>query len=391
MPMINKKELTSDIVIIGAGVAGCIAALALCDSYQVTLIDKSVLPEERIGECLAPAAKRILQQLNLLTEFEALIDTNITQAIHLHNLGMQVSWGKEKPHITDNLSNPDGFGWRLNRKEFELFLRNKAQQRGVECIWPARLRGSQYNDNAWHILLEHTNSDEPKEITICSQFVIDATGRQAHFAKKYTDRQQSDRLISCWATLANNSENQLGSICATVNGWWYSAPLPNQRRVLAFQTDSDLFSKGLNRDTALFSQLAQQHAPLAALLEGNQHTLDLHGITSANSTRLDTFVGQQWAALGDAATSFDPLSSQGIFNAMASAMQLASLIKKSEVIETLDNDIHQYFIKTYQQQIEQIWDSYLHHKHYFYNQEQRWSSHPFWQRRHQQTPSLNWG
>jgi len=383
MPMIKNEDAKNSVVIIGAGVAGCIAALALCDSYKVTLIDKSASPEERIGECLAPAARRILKQLNLLTEFESRLETDIALPHHLPNAGMQISWGQEALHIADNLNNPDGFGWRLDRKRFELFLREKAQQRGVECIWPAKLINSQYKENSWHITLVNSDLNEDQEVSIVCPFVIDATGRQAHFAKKYTDRQQSDRLISCWATLDDNSENKLGNIHSTNNGWWYSAPLPNQRRVLAFQTDSDLMPKGLHRDPAYFIKYAQQHSSLAKLLNDNQKTLNLQGIVSANSTRLNNFSGQQWAALGDAAISFDPLSSQGIFNAMANAMQLALLLKKSNILKIIDNDIQQHFNKIYQQQIEQIWRHYLHHQHFFYNQEQRWSKMPFWQRRHQ--------
>ena len=142
--MLQETELQTDVVIIGAGVAGCIAALALCDSYQVTLIDKSEMPEERIGECLAPAARRILQQLDLLTEFENQLVANVLTPQHLHNAGLQISWGQSTPYVTDNLSNPDGLGWRLDRQVFESFLREKALQRGVRCIWPAKLAHSEY-------------------------------------------------------------------------------------------------------------------------------------------------------------------------------------------------------------------------------------------------------
>ncbi|MBB1303188.1 tryptophan 7-halogenase [Pseudoalteromonas sp. SR44-8] len=379
--MLQETELQTDVVIIGAGVAGCIAALALCDSYQVTLIDKSEMPEERIGECLAPAARRILQQLDLLTEFENQLVANVLTPQHLHNAGLQISWGQSTPYVTDNLSNPDGLGWRLDRQVFESFLREKALQRGVRCIWPAKLAHSEYQGQRWQITL--TQLQQEQTINIASQFVIDATGREAHFAKKYTARKQHDRLISCWATVANTIENQLGSICATQNGWWYSAPLPNQRRVLAFQTDPDLLTKGLQRDAKLFTQHAQCYANQAKILDVCQQPITLHGIVSANSTRLDCFAGQQWAALGDAALSFDPISSQGIFNAMASAMQLADLMKKLDIVNKIEHDSQLQFKKLYQQQIEQIWHRYLDHKHYFYAQEQRWSNSPFWQRRQQ--------
>ncbi|MFM9735644.1 NAD(P)/FAD-dependent oxidoreductase, partial [Streptomyces niveiscabiei] len=91
----------------------------------------------------------------------------------------------------------------------------------------------------------------------------------------------------------------------------------------------------------------------------NESALNLKGIVSANSTRLKIFSGQQWAALGDAAISFDPLSSQGIFNAMASAMQLAKLINESQIIKFIGNDTQQFFNKTHQRQIELIWQQYL--------------------------------
>ena len=381
MVILQKNELQTDVVIIGAGVAGCIAALALCDSYQVTLIDKSEVPDERIGECLAPAAGRILQQLELLTEFEHQLATTALTQQHLYNAGLQISWGQSTPYITDNLSNPDGLGWRLDRQVFESFLREKALQRGVRCIWPAKLVHSEYQRQCWQITL--TQLQHEKTINIASQFVIDATGREAHFAKNYTPRKQHDRLISCWATLDNTVENQLGSICASQNGWWYSAPLPNQRRVLAFQTDPDLLIKDLHRDAKVFTQHAQCYDNQARILDVYQQPITLHGIVSANSTRLVYFAGQQWAALGDAALSFDPISSQGIFNAMASAMQLADLMKKLDIVNKIEHDSQLQFKKLHQQQIEQVWHRYLDHKRYFYDQEQRWPNSPFWQRRQQ--------
>ncbi|MFY8326767.1 NAD(P)/FAD-dependent oxidoreductase [Pseudoalteromonas sp. ZZD1] len=386
MPLHEHPQRQADVVIIGAGVAGCIAALALCDTYHVILIDKVTAPEERIGECLAPAARRILQQLGLLAEFESQLTSSSSAANHLHNVGMKISWGQEATHIADNLNNPDGSGWRLDRQAFEVFLRAQAQRRGVTCIWPAKLNNSHYNNRMWQISL--ATADTQPNINIAAQFVIDASGRQAHFAKKYTTRIQTDRLISCWATMPDIAQNKLGSICATNNGWWYSAPLPRQRRVIAFQTDSDLITKGLHRNVQLFIKHAQCQQQLASLLVDNESALNLQGIVSANSTRLKIFSGQQWAALGDAAISFDPLSSQGIFNAMASSMQLAKLINESQIIKFIGNDTQQFFNKTYQRQIELIWQQYLYHQHYFYSQEQRWSNHVFWRRRQLQNELL---
>ncbi len=80
-------------------------------------------------------------------------------------------------------------------------------------------------------------------------------------------------------------------------------------------------------------------------------------------------------ALGDAAISFDPLSSQGMFNAMASAMQLRDLIRQFKN----PNEI----AEVYTAQIHKIWQHYLKHLNIFYLAETRWKTSEFWKRRHQ--------
>ena len=98
------SELKTDILIIGGGIAGCIAAISLVDFYQVTLIDKLAEPQERIGESLAPAAQRILKELDLLDDLE-----NKIGSLYQNNLGMQSYWGSSQSQIVDHLRNPDGF------------------------------------------------------------------------------------------------------------------------------------------------------------------------------------------------------------------------------------------------------------------------------------------
>jgi flavin-dependent dehydrogenase len=104
-------------------------------------------------------------------------------------------------------------------------------------------------------------------------------------------------------------------------------------------------------------------------------------VVSANSTKLHTVVGQQWLALGDAALSFDPLSSQGMFNAMANAMQVSELLKMYQLSDLSDSEKMHQFSKQYTSQVESVWAHYLKHKNLFYGAETRWSNSIFWKRR----------
>ena len=359
------SELKTDILIIGGGIAGCIAAISLVDSYHVTLIDKLYEPKERIGESLAPAAQRILKELNLLDDLE-----NQLGSLYQRNLGMQSYWGSDQVYIVDHLRNPDGFVKSLNRKAFEAFLRKSAEDRGVHCLWGTKLYKSSFENSQWKTILK---SDE-KESYISASFVIDASGRQSHFARGLEiKRKVEDKLIACWMTLPNGKENTMSTISASENGWWYSAVVPNNKRVVAFHADSDLIDKNDLKSTESLLKLAEENKEISSLLNESDD-IQFHGTVAANSTKLEEVAGQNWVALGDAAVSFDPLSSQGMFNAMASAIQFKEIVKQIGFTDELP--------KVYSYQIDQIWQHYLKHKSLFYQAETRWKSSEFWKRRH---------
>jgi len=361
------SELKTDILIIGGGIAGCIAAMALQDLYDVTLVDKCIEPNEKIGESLAPAAQRILRELKLLVPLQSREKT-----FFLKNLGMQSYWSSDQLHIVDHLRNPDGLALSLDRQSFEAFLRTSAVERGVRCIWGASFFSSTYASE-WKIRLR-TNDQLAKTMDIAASYVIDASGRRSHFARSMeVQREVLDKLIACWMTLPNTHENTMSTISACKDGWWYSAVVPRNRRVLAFHTDADLIQKSDLKSLESFLKIAKQNKKIADLIDVPRDSIVFHGVVAANSTRLQRVAGRQWAAIGDAALSFDPLSSQGMFNAMATAMQLKELLKHHSA-----HDVE----KKYQQQMDQIWHHYRKHRDHYYQAELRWSDSEFWRRRH---------
>lgn len=383
-----KPNIETEIVIIGAGIAGCIAAISLAQSHQVILIDKLENPVERIGECLAPAARRILKKLDLLEEFESSISKNefdnVNSGLHIKNKGTQSYWGSNQVHIVDPLRNPDGFGWHLNRKSFEEFLRLSASKRGVCCIWPAKLQESRFEDEKWIIKTKILNENSQTQThTIKASFVIDASGRQSHFARTQgVVRNHFDKLIACWITMINSESNSMSTISTSELGWWYSAPLPNNKRIMAFQTDADLIERTTVKELDLFLEMAKKNPEMAKILAKNTNEIQFHGTVAANSSRLNQVAGKQWVALGDAAVSFDPLSSQGMFNAMANAMQLTELFLVLNIVKEPTVSKNKAFHEIYSQQINQVWEHYIEHKKVFYQQEKRFRNSEFWLRRH---------
>ncbi|CAM2006730.1 NAD(P)/FAD-dependent oxidoreductase [Acanthopleuribacter pedis] len=367
----------TDVAVIGAGIAGCIAALALAPTCRVLLVDRQAEPPPRIGECLPPAARRILEALGLS---ETLTGPN---SPHQCSLGMQSYWGSSHCHINDHLRNPDGAGYHLDRAAFEGFLRARAEAAGAVFLRPATFQKAETEDDGLRLHLLRGGGNSAVEQRVHTRYVIDAGGRTAPFAKRLPgSRIHLDRLTACWATIPNRDPRKMGLILAAQNGWWYSAPLPNGRRVLAYQSDSDLINSSLHREPAAFLDLAGREPVLAELTDSVQTDLVLHGMVAAGSSRLPTAAGAAWAAVGDAACAFDPLSSQGMFHAMATAMQLGDLLKASRRLTHPNAENTAWVQQQYRAQIERVWQGYQTHRLLFYGMERRFCHAPFWQRRH---------
>jgi flavin-dependent dehydrogenase len=211
-----------------------------------------------------------------------------------------------------------------------------------------------------------------------TRFLVDASGRASYTAREQGSMRIAwDHLIGIVSFFSRASqESPIDSstvIEAVEGGWWYSAMLPNGNLVLAYMTDADLYAKA-GRHTAeyLFRQLAttkhiRQRVETHSRTSGPQ-------VVSANTSRLDRVTNGTWVAIGDAAMAFDPLSGQGVFKAVQSALRVAKSLDRhwngdasalSQYAETVERDFHRYLLN----------------RSGFYSREQRWPASLFWQRR----------
>ena len=378
----SAKVIETEITIIGAGIAGCCAALALAPYFDIIVIDKLRDPKDKIGECLPGVARRILSDLKILDLVENSDDS--WKPPHLKHIAIESLWGSNSLHISDSLKNPDGFGWILDRKCFENSLRKKlAQKEKLKLMIPYGLYSATYSNNQWHLKIQNVEKTKnSNHLTIKSSYVIDASGRQSIFAKKIGFRKlRIDKLIACNAVFPETANSHITTILASDYGWWYSSPLPHNKRLVSLHSDRDLLSNKMTKDPNLLLKLLNTVPEMHRYVKGIEYKVDYKGTRAANSEILRKSAGVGWAAIGDAAISFDPLSSQGIYNAMVTAMQLAKLLK-NEIFINGGKYNKESIYERYELQIRQIWDQYLFHKNQFYGSEKRWKNKPFWSRRH---------
>jgi 2-polyprenyl-6-methoxyphenol hydroxylase-like FAD-dependent oxidoreductase len=158
--------LEADVVIIGAGPAGATAALNRAPLRRVSVVDRLAEPADRIGESLAPAARRLLGDMGLWAEFVA--------DGHLPWFAARSVWGTENSSERDSLADLDGNGWHLDRRRFEARLRSAAVARGAALLAPARPIDLTHAAAGWTLTLKYRD----RALSVKARMILDCAGEQ---------------------------------------------------------------------------------------------------------------------------------------------------------------------------------------------------------------------
>ena len=356
----------AEVVVIGGGPAGAVAALTLARSgVVVALLDAGVKRHPPVGETLPSAIRPALDRLGLRAAASA--------EGHLQSIGSWSAWGGAEPWGHDQMFNRFGHGWHIDRRRFDALLREAARSTGARIVVGASVVSSdRLAGGGFRIRLE-----DGAEIT--ASIVIDASGRKACFARqRNVKRRALDRMVALVGYVVRRegaeAEPAATLVEATAEGWWYSAPLPQDRLVTIFMTDADLVRGiGVSTESWLERLAGARHTGARALRYG-AGLAGLPVAVPASSSRLDRFGDVDWLAVGDAAATQDPLSSEGILVAMESGLEGAAAAAR---VLRGDRD----GLAAAAAQRETRWLGYLDQLCRHYGMERRWPDAPFWRRR----------
>ncbi|RKE17336.1 tryptophan 7-halogenase [Streptomyces sp. TLI_171] len=356
-----------DVVVAGGGPAGAAAALALLRAGRTVLLADAGRGPAQVGEALPAAARVLLRDLGA--------DRALTEG-HLPCRANRSAWGGPELGWQDSILDPHGPGWHLDRPLFDRRLRAQARAQGARLATGTAVRPvARTADGGWTVELRGPGGSRPARC----RWLVDATGRRAAVAIACGARRLvRDRLIAVHLTLGPAdppTPDTTTTVEAASDGWWYTAPLPTGRRLLAWYTDADLPAAR----TALADRLAATRhvGPLAGAHPWPPDTAPRRA--PAHTARLDTVSGGGWTAAGDAAVAFDPLSSQGILTALFTGLSAGRAV---DAHLSGDPDALAAHART----VDAVGAAYLRNHRTHYAAERRWPDRPFWQRRHTPTP-----
>ncbi|NOQ65577.1 MAG: hypothetical protein GQ582_13785 [Methyloprofundus sp.] len=298
-----------DVAIVGAGPAGCTTARLLSLwGFNVIVIDSEKKKTYKFHEVLPPSSLPLLDALELQSLFKS--DPRVATPCS----GVTSNWYQNETYYDDYFASPGGSAWVVERIFFDQQLKNIATYNGVTFLNDSFIQDIVFVDGVWEL---NTNNK-----SIQAPFVIDASGRASVLSRNLGAKKLiGASMVAGGVSIPRSSDIEMRSgrlsIKTSSSGWGYS--LMNglgELNLVAVSTSKRLTKKDYFNET-LLSLFPEYEDTLLSRLKHDQSSLKR---VDASSSILDSVVGDAWLAIGDAATAFDPITSQGLVNALSSAM-----------------------------------------------------------------------
>ncbi|KWH30890.1 FAD-dependent oxidoreductase [Burkholderia cepacia] len=337
-------------VVLGAGPAGAATALGLARlGYPV-----KVVSEWRRFDAVEGVSDRVLQGLR---------HAGLTQAAAcaLPPCARTTRWNCD----TRTLNHEH----LIDRRRFDAALRRDLADAGI-AVLEATTRTVRAHDDGYTIRVDTPEGAD----TLHAAFLVEARGRLAPLARDAVRGPQTLSLLNVWQGKPGDAASAVESL---PDGWVWMARLPDGR--CYWQATLDVATATLPPREALPAWCATlRQTPLARDFFGANAAANAHVFARTSSATLCSDTGStNWLRVGDAAMAVDPLSGNGIFQSLSSALQAPA------VIHTLlaHPDRAALALRFHARRIAALFMRFARIGRDFYALEMQWPDRPFWHAR----------
>jgi 2-polyprenyl-6-methoxyphenol hydroxylase-like FAD-dependent oxidoreductase len=329
------KPLETDILIIGAGPAGCLAAALLQrEGFRIHIVEKQAFPRFVIGESMLPCSMNLLAEAGLLDAIE--------KQNFMRKYGAVFLRGDETCNF--DFSNQFGDGYKytyqVTRADFDQALADTVAARGVEILYRHGVDAVDFSPT--HATATVTGPDnEPREIK--AKFILDCSGfgrvlprlLQLERPSNFPNRESLFAHVTGDIRPPAREEGKVWVCMHPSGAWIWIIPFNNGKTSVGIVGDPEFFAKFTGTPEEQLRAIVMSD-PNAAKRLANMEIVMPPQHVRGYACAVTSVHGPRFALVGNATEFLDPIFSSGVALALSSAQRAAQVLTRQLRGEPVD-------------------------------------------------------
>ena len=325
-----------DVLIIGAGPAGCAAAAILRqEGLSPVIVEKGTFPRFVIGESLLPRCMALLKETGL---YDA-----VAARDYQVKTGAEFLRGDERCSFdfSDQFSDGPGWTWQVPRADFDQTLAREVAATGVPVCFDHTVTAVDFEASPRVTV----RLPDGRERVVRARYVIDASG-YGRVLPRLLDLDVPSALpvrhaLFTWVRGDLREPDDLGGrtwVALHPRGAWiWVIPFSNGHTSVGVVAQPDFFEGWPEDPTERFLAIVRSELNLSRRLAGASLTFEPI-LNRGFSIGVKQLHGDAWCLVGNASEFLDPVFSSGVTLALESAVTAARCVARQLRGETVDWD-----------------------------------------------------
>jgi flavin-dependent dehydrogenase len=326
---------TTDVLVIGAGPAGTVAASIVNKAgYKVRIVEKMKFPRFVIGESLLPRCMEALEEAGFL-------DAVKDQKFQEKGGAKFVKNGKTCDYqFADQFTKGWSWTWQVPRADFDKTLADTVEKMGVPVDYETTVTAIEFNGSDSITTVEDKSGNKSQ---IKARFIIDGSGYGRVIPKLFNMDRPSNlptrkALFTHTVDLRRELSDEPNRITIVVHKpavWIWIIPFSTGVTSLGFVGDPEFFQQYSGSPEQQLRKLIEDEPYLKGRFKDVEFLFEPRTLESWSSTT-DRFYGEGFVLTGNVTEFLDPVFSSGVTLATVSSQIAGKLVVEKLKGRTID-------------------------------------------------------